>query len=400
MIEVLPFWKDPEFDPEKRELIESKIVAEFPLLLGFPHYVGSNDFSSSHWHFTPESYTYTFSDGSREEFELQSPDLRPTGNLILKAVATENYVKRFLNVQKIGEELFLVSYASVDYSWLDSLNEDSEIDGDFEFDGGDWAETAPEESLLYYEDQKRIRREEEIRNSEFKDVYEDAVNKRNLKVDEIGFDRTHPDIYLSLQAQLPDYKSTMSQTPSIKSGQPFTRKFLFDYVSKKDQSGIFISEPITNSDIGIWVAGIWNGKMHSFRNQPVAFIKPNGRILWESRKERYLYGLEIVAILQELPGEHDSVINKERSDLIFYDSRGDSEGNIFMIRSSSKDLATSIVKTIDSKFGTISSKLKLVLEPDSGVYSGSTEQLEVNLYEKPDHDFSAEFLRVRDDLAI
>jgi len=154
MIEVLPFWKDPEFDPEKRKLIESKIVAEFPLLLGFPHYVGSHDLYHSYWHFSTESYTYTFSDGSREEFELQSPDLRPAGDLILEAVATENGFKRFLNVKKIGEELFLVSYASVDYSWLESPHEDSEIDGDFEFngeDGEDWAETAPEDSLLYYE---------------------------------------------------------------------------------------------------------------------------------------------------------------------------------------------------------------------------------------------------------
>ena len=403
MIEVLPFWKDPEFDPEKRELIESKIVAEFPLLLGFPHYVGSHDLYHSYWHFSPESYTYTFSDGSREEFELQSPDLRPTGDLILEAVATENGVKRFLNVKKIGKELFLVSYASVDYSWLESPHEDSEIDGDFEFngeDGEDWAETAPEDSLLYYENQKRIRREEDIRNSEFKDVYEDAVNKRNLKVDEIAFDRTHPDIYLSLKAQLPDYRSTMSQTPSIKSGQPFTRNFLFDCVTKKDQSGIFISEPITNSDIGIWLAGFLNGKMHSFRNQPVAFIKPNGRILWASREERYLYGLEIIAILQEFLGEHDSVINKEKSDLIFYDSRGDSEGNIFIIRSSSKNLVTSIAKTINSKFGNIASKLNLVLESDSGIYKGSNENLEISLYGKPDPDFASEFMRVRDDLAI
>jgi hypothetical protein len=400
MIEILPFWEDPEFDPEKRELIKSEMMGEFSLLMDFPHYVGSHDIYNSHWHFTPETYTYTLSDGSREEFELQSPDLRPSGDLILEVIATENYVKRFFNVQKIREELFLVSYVSVDYSWLESLNEDSEIDGDFEFHGEDWAETAPEESLFYYENQKRIAREEAIRNSEFKDVYEDAVNKRNRKVDEIGFDRTHPDIYLSLQAQLPDYKSTMSQTPSIKTGQPFTRYFLFDHVSKKDQSQIFIAEPITTSDIGIWVAGMLKDKTHSFRNQPVAFIKPNGRILWESRKERYLYGLEVISILQELLGEQDSVINKEKLDLVIYDSRGDSEGNIFMIRSSSKDLATNIVKTMDSKFGIISSQLKLVLEPDSGIYKGSTEKLVINLYEKPNHDFVAEFLRVRDDLAI
>ena len=59
MIEILPFWEDPEFNPEKRELIKNKTLAEFPLLMDFPHYVGSNDFYSSHWHFTPETYTYT-----------------------------------------------------------------------------------------------------------------------------------------------------------------------------------------------------------------------------------------------------------------------------------------------------------------------------------------------------
>ena len=401
MIEKRPYWEDPEFDPEKRELIKSEIMAAFPLLMDFPHYVGSHHSFSFHQNFTPETYTYTFSDGSREEFELQFQDLHPSGALILETIVTESDVKHFFNVQKIGEELFLVSYVSVDYSWLESLDEDSEIEGDYEIpEEEDWAQTAPEESLLFYENQRRIAREEAMRNSEFKDVYEDAVNKRNRKVDEIGFDKTHPDIYLSLQAQLPDYKSTMSQTPSIKTGQPFTRYFLFDHVSKKDQSQIFIAEPITTSDIGIWVAGMLKDKTHSFRNQPVAFVKPNGRILWESRKERYLYGLEVISILQELLGEQDSVINKEKLDLVIYDSRGDSEGNIFMIRSSSKDLATNIVKTMDSKFGTISSQLKLVLEPDSGIYKGSTEKLVINLYEKPNHDFVAEFLRVRDDLAI
>ena len=409
MIEILPFWWDPEFDPEQRELIESKILAEFPSLLAFPHYVGSYDIYSSHWHVTPETYAYTLSDGSREEFELQYPDLRPSGELMLEVIATEDNVGHFFKVQKIVKELFLVSYVSHyyvshDYSWSESLDEDSEIEGDYEIPDGDyWDRTGlgeEEEFERYVENQKRLAREEAIRNSEFKDVYEDAVNKRNRKVDEIGFDRTHPDIYLSLQAQLPDYKSTMSQTPSIKSGQPGTRYFLFDYVSKKDQRKLFsnISEPITTSDIGIWVAGMLKDKMHSYRNQPVAFIKPNGRILWESREERYLYGLEVISILQEFLGEHESVINKE--DLIIYDSRGDSEGNIFMIRSSSKDLATSIVKTMDSKFGTKSSQLKLVLEPDSGVYKGSSEKLGINLYEKPDYDFAAEFLRVRDDLAI
>ena len=169
---------------------------------------------------------------------------------MLEVIATEDNVGHFFKVQKIVKELFLVSYVSHDYvshdySWSESLDEDSEIQGDYEIpDGEDWAQSAPEESLIYYENQRRIAREEAIRNSEFKDVYEDAVNKRNRKVDEIGFDRTHPDIYLSLQAQLPDYKSTMSQTPSIKTGQPFTRYFLFDHVSKKDQSQIFIAEPI------------------------------------------------------------------------------------------------------------------------------------------------------------
>ena len=406
MIEILPFWEDPEFNPEKRELIKSKILAEFPLLMDFPHYVGSNDFYSSHWHFTPETYTYTLSDGSREEFELQYPDLRPSGELMLEVIATEDNVGHFFKVQKIVKELFLVSYVSHDYvshdySWSESLDEDSEIQGDYEIpDGEDWAQSAPEESLIYYENQRRIAREEAIRNSEFKDVYEDAVNKRNRKVDEIGFDRTHPDIYLLLQAQLPDYKSTMSQTPSIESGQLFTRYFLFDHVSEKVRRKFFsnISETITTSDVGIWVAGMLKDKMHSYLN-PVAFIKPNGRILWESREKRYLYGLEVIAILQEFLGEHESVINKEKLDLIIYDSRGDSEGNIFMIRSSPKNLATNIVKTMDSKFGTKSSQLKLVLEPDSGVYKGSAEKLGITLYEKPDYDFVAEFLRVRDDLA-
>lgn len=406
MIEILPFWEDPEFNPEKRELIKNKILAEFPLLMDFPHYVGSNDFYSSHWHVTPETFTYSLSDGSREEFELQYPDLRPSGELMLEVIATEDNVGHFFKVQKIVKELFLVSYVSHDYvfddySWSESLDEDSEIEGDYEIpDGEDWAQSAPEESLIYYENQRRIASEEAIRNSEFKDVYEDAVNKRNRKVDEIGFDRTHPDIYLSLQAQLPDYKSTMSQTPSIKSGQLFTRYFLFDHVSEKVRRKFFsnISETITTSDVGVWVAGMLKDKMYSSLN-PVAFIKPNGRILWESREKRYLYGLEVIAILQEFLGEHESVINKEKLDLIIYDGRGDSEGNIFMIRSSPKNLATNIVKTMDSKFGTKSSQLKLVLEPDSGVYKGSAEKLGITLYEKPDYDFVAEFLRVRDDLA-
>jgi hypothetical protein len=110
--------------------------------------------------------------------------------------------------------------------------------------------------------------------------------------------------------------------------------------------------------------------------------------------------LEILAILQELIGENESAVNREKLDLVIYEPRGPSEGNIFIVRASSKDLATSIAKTINSKFGSPASKLNLVLEPDSGIYKGSNENLEISLYGKPDPHFASEFMRVRDDLAI
>jgi hypothetical protein len=143
-----------------------------------------------------------------------------------------------------------------------------------------------------------------------------------------------------------------------------------------------------------------NEKVHSFRNQPIAYIKPDGRILWESREDRYIFSLEILAILQELIGENESAVNREKLDLVIYEPRGTSEGNIFIVRASTKDLATSIAKTINSKFGSLASKLNLPLEPDSGIYKGSNENLEINLYGKPDPQFASEFMRVRDDLAI
>ena len=400
MIEKRPYWLEPGFDAEKKKLIESEILAEFPFLVDYPHYVGSDHSFSLQENLTPQTYTYIFSDGSREEFELEFQDTHPSGDLVLEASTTEGYLKNFLSVQKIKEELFFVSYASIDFSYLESGDDDSEFEGDSEFDGGDWSENAADESFFYYENQKKIRREEEIRNSEFKDVYEDAVKKRNLKVDDIAFERTHPEIYQSLQVQLPDYKSAMSQAPSYKSGQLFTRHFLFDYVPKKDLPRVLLGEPLTTSDIGIWQAGIVNGKPHSFRNQPIAYIKPDGRILWESREDRYYFALEILAILQELLGENESAINHEKLDLVIYEPRGTSEGNIFIVRASSKDLAKSVAKTINSKFGNLSSKLNLLLEPDSGIYKGSDKSIEINLYEKPDPHFALEFRRVRDDLAI
>jgi hypothetical protein len=143
-----------------------------------------------------------------------------------------------------------------------------------------------------------------------------------------------------------------------------------------------------------------NGKLHAFRNQPIAYIKPDGRILWESREDRYFFTLEILAILQELFGDNKSAINHEKLDLVIYEPRGTSEGNIFIVRASTKDLATSIAKTINAKFGSLASKLNLVLEPDLGIYKGSNENLEINLYGKPDPHFASEFKRVRDDLAI
>jgi hypothetical protein len=143
-----------------------------------------------------------------------------------------------------------------------------------------------------------------------------------------------------------------------------------------------------------------NEKVHSFRNQPIAYIKPDGRILWESREDRYIFSLEILAILQELIGENESAVNREKLDLVIYEPRGTSEGNIFIVRASSKDLATSIAKTINAKFGSLASKLNLVLEPDSGIYKGGNENLEISLYGKPDPHFTSEFMRVRDDLAI
>jgi hypothetical protein len=192
----------------------------------------------------------------------------------------------------------------------------------------------------------------------------------------------------------------MSQAPSYKSGQLFTRHFLFDYVSKKDLPRVILGEPLNTSDIGIWQAGVLNEKVHSLRNQPIAYIKPDGRILWESREDRYCFTLEILAILQELIGENESAVNREKLDLVIYEPRGTSEGNIFIVRASSKDLASSIAKTINSKFGNTASKLNLVLAPDSGIYKGSNENIEINLYGKPDLQFVSEFVRVRNDLAI
>ena len=275
MIEKRPYWQEPGFDADKKELIESEIWAEFPFLVEYPHYVGSDHSFSLQENLTPQTYTYIFSDGSREEFELEFQDTHPSGDLVLEASTTEGYLKNFLSVQKIKEELFFVSYASIDFSYLESGDDDSEFEGDSEFDGGDWSENAADESFFYYENQKKIRREEEIRNSEFKDVYEDAVKKRNLKVDDIAFERTHPEIYQSLQVQLPDYKSAISQAPSYTSGQFFTRHFLFDHVPKKHFPPIILGETITTSDIGIWQAGMLKGKPHSFRNQPIAYIKPD-----------------------------------------------------------------------------------------------------------------------------
>jgi hypothetical protein len=400
MIEKRPYWQEPDFDPEKKGLIESEILAEFPSLIHFSHYVGSHHNFSFQENLTPQIYTYIFSDGSREEFELEFQDTHPSGDLLLEASSTEGYLKNSLSVHKIKEELFLVSYIPMDFSYLASEDEDSEFEGDFEIDGEDWAETAADQSTFYYENKRQREQAEELRSSEFRDVYEDAVKRRNLKVDEIGFERTHPEIYLSLRQQLPDYKSAMSQAPSYKSGQLFTRHFLFDYVSKKDLPRVILGEPLNTSDIGIWQAGVLNEKVHSLRNQPIAYIKPDGRILWESREDRYFFTLEILAILQELIGENESAVNREKLDLVIYEPRGTSEGNIFIVRASSKDLASSIAKTINSKFGNTASKLNLVLAPDSGIYKGSNENIEINLYGKPDLQFVSEFVRVRDDLAI
>jgi hypothetical protein len=400
MIEKRPYWQEPDFDPEKKGLIESEILAEFPSLIHFSHYVGSHHNFSFQENLTPQIYTYIFSDGSREEFELEFQDTHPSGDLLLEASSTEGYLKNSLSVQKIKEELFVVSYIPMDFSYLASEDGDSEFEGDSEFDGGDWAETAADQSAFYYENKRQREQAEELRNSEFRDVYEDAVKRRNLKVDEIGFERTHPEIYLSLRQQLPDYKSAMSQAPSYKSGQLFTRHFLFDYVSKKDLPRVILGEPLNTSDIGIWQAGVLNEKVHSLRNQPIAYMKPDGRILWESREDRYFFTLEILAILQELIGENESAVNREKLDLVIYEPRGTSEGNIFIVRASTKDLATSIAKTINSKFGNTASKLNLVLAPDSGIYKGSNENIEINLYGKPDPHFASEFMRVRDDLAI
>ena len=401
MIEKRPYWLEPSFDAEKKELIESEILAEFPFLVEYPHYVGSDHSFSLQENSTPQTYTYIFSDESREEFELEFQDTHPSGDLVLEASTTDGYLKNFLSVQKISEELFLVSYVPRDYSYLASENEDSEVDEDSEIEyGEDWSDTAADESAFYYENKRQREQEEEYRSSEFKDVYDEAVKNRNLKVDEIEFERTHPEIYQSLQVQLPDYKSAISQAPSYKSGQFFTKHFLFDYVPKKHFPPIILGETITTSDIGIWQAGMLKGKPHSFRNQPIAYIKPDGRILWESREDRYIFSLEILTILQELLGENESAINHEKLDLVIHEPRGTSEGNIFIVRASSKDLAKSVAKTINSKFGNMSSKLNLALEPDSGIYKGSSENLEISLYGKPDPHFASEFRRVRDDLAI
>ena len=401
MKEKFPFWESPDLELDKKELIKSELLAKFPLLMDFPNYTGSHYVFSFQENLAPDTYTYTFSDGSTESFELQFQDTHPSGDVLLELVTTENYFKRYFCVQKLMDELFLVSYVPKDFSYLQGNDEDSEIDenSDIEF-GEDWAETAADSSAFYYENERQIEQAEEYRSSEFKDVYDEAVKNRNLKVDEIAFDRTTPEIYLSIYQHLPDYKSTLSQTPSFKSGELSTRHFLFDRVSKKDLPRTILGEPITTHDIGIWQAGRFKDKILPSRSQPVAYIKPNGRILWNSSEDRSIFSLEILAILQELVGENKSVVNKEELNLIIYDSRGNSEGNVFIIRASSKDLARSIVKTINTHFGSLSPNFDLTLEPDLQVHRGSNEKLEINLYDKPDRDFASEFLRVRDELAI
>lgn len=393
MIKKLPFWENPEFDSKKRELIKSELLAEFPLLLNFPHYVGSQYSFSFQENFRPEAYTYSFSDGSKEIFELEFQDTHPDGELILEVFATENHVRHVFNVHILEENLFLASSTSLDYSFLERDNEDSDTDGEFAIeDGEDWAQSAPEESLFSYENKRQAEKEETIRNSKYKNLYDSSVSIRNLKVDQIRLERTYPEIYLALEKLLPKYESTMSHTPNINSGQPFERFFLFDKVSKKDLPRILLGEPLTTSDIGVWKAGMFKGNVRSFRNQPIAFIKPNGRILWESRQERYLSGLEFMAILQALFGAHESVINDDELDLVVYDSTANTEGNILIIRSSSNDLVASILKTVNARFGSIAHGLIKTSNIDSGVHKWRNQKFEIKLYSKPDPLFASEFL--------
>jgi hypothetical protein len=68
MIEKLPFWENPDLEIDKKELIKSELLAEFTLLLNFPHNVGSHYAFSFQGNLTSDTYTYTFSDGRVRSF--------------------------------------------------------------------------------------------------------------------------------------------------------------------------------------------------------------------------------------------------------------------------------------------------------------------------------------------
>lgn len=410
MIEKLPYWKNPTFASKERELAQNRLKEKFAFFLNFPHYFGSLYAFSWLENETPIEYFYTFSDGSRHVFELSHQDIHPQGNLVLEVTIKKEDNQHILKIHNLRNDIFMIEHEVIEVMLVEEIEQ--EFDSEFHFspeEGEDWALSAPEESLFYYEQKKKFEQEMKIQKSEFRDEYLNSLIERNQKVDELRLDKLNLEIVERIFNEVPFYTTSLSQTPSLKTGQKFAQHFLIDKVSDKDlsrlsntsvtSSGITVFSGVKVSDIGIWRSHILNGVNGSYRNQPIVFIQSDGVFLWNTREDFYDFSLQIVDALTKLYGSSGDSLFTVENELVAYDSKHQSEGDLILVRIPSNKLVEGALNLLNSLVPNLFLGASGNWNKQSGVISYEGENCKIQIYEQADLIFTSALLGAFDDLA-
>ena len=385
MIEKRPYWQEPGFETEKARQIEEGKVAKFSPLTELPVSISvwGNDF---HLEDSPIFCAYFFSDQTSEQFLLSHHTDSPTGQLMLKftiADQDDDQCSHYFTLQKVRPNCFVMTYH---YS-----------EPEFRYypeDEVDWEYVAMRQGIETYYPPSHIRdgssREDAIANSPFKDSYLEAESARNKMVSELMFDRTFTGVFEHLSEQLPLFVKSSSYVPSIKSGKSFDRYYLLDNPSDREIKGYSLyfgtKHGIGKEDVIIFQAMLRNGKNLCYRNQPVARIRPNGEIDWQSFRDKQMFSLEVRDFLQELMGDKVEVVNREinvetmtngpRFSLdvaeeleetqgsIIYDKRSDDGGDLLIIKAKPEVLAINFVNMLRKNFGLTYQGIRPVSSPN------------------------------------
>ena len=125
-----------------------------------------------------------------------------------------------------------------------------------------------------------------------------AQEERDEKAKELNLVQISKDIVDKIKPNAPLKESTDSSIPSAKSGKPIPVTFAFDNPTVKDIKDFGDILGLTSEDIIVFKA---NAQL-TFKDKPLAAIKPDGSITWINEDTKRKNSLEIQRVLQKIAG--------------------------------------------------------------------------------------------------